>query len=149
MILADEHGRDNIGEIELALDGNGKFLGLRLKMLASIGAYIASDRQLLTPFGMIVTVSGVYDIPTAYVTIDAVLSNTNPTAPYRGAGRPEAIYLIERIIEVAAREIGIDPIELRRRNIVKPERDALPGSAGADLRLRRIRQEHGDRAGGL
>jgi carbon-monoxide dehydrogenase large subunit len=127
VILADEHGRDNIGEIELALDGNGKFLGLRLRMLASIGAYIASDRQLLTPFGMIVTVSGVYDIPTAYVTIDAVLSNTNPTAPYRGAGRPEAIYLMERIIEVAAREIGIDPIELRRRNIVKP--GAMPYSA--------------------
>src|ERR1700722_2382587 len=124
VILADEHGRDNIGEIELALDSNGKFLGLRLKMLASIGAYIASDRQVLTPFGMIVTVSGVYAIPAAYVTIDAVLSNTNPTAPYRGAGRPEAIYLMERIIEVAARELGIDPIELRRRNIVKPE--AMP-----------------------
>jgi aerobic carbon-monoxide dehydrogenase large subunit len=127
VILADEHGRDNIGEIELALDGNGKFLGLRLKMLASIGAYIASDRQLLTPFGMIVTVSGVYDIPTAYVSIDAVLSNTNPTAPYRGAGRPEAIYLMERIIEVAAREIGVDPIELRRRNIVTP--NAMPYKA--------------------
>jgi carbon-monoxide dehydrogenase large subunit len=124
VILADEHGRDNIGEIELALDSNGKFLGLRLKMLASIGAYIASDRQLLTPFGMIVTVSGVYAIPTAHVTIDAVLSNTNPTAPYRGAGRPEAIYLMERIIEVAARELGIDPIELRQRNIVSPE--AMP-----------------------
>jgi aerobic carbon-monoxide dehydrogenase large subunit len=124
VILADEHGRDNIGEIELALDGNGKFLGLRLRMLASIGAYIASDRQLLTPFGMIVTVSGVYAIPTAHVTIDAVLSNTNPTAPYRGAGRPEAIYLMERIIEVAARELGIDPIELRQRNIVSPE--AMP-----------------------
>ncbi len=121
VILADEHGRDNIGEIELALDSNGKFLGLRLRMLASIGAYIASDRQLLTPFGMIVTLSGVYDIPTAHVTIDAVLSNTNPTAPYRGAGRPEAIYLIERIIEAAAYELGIDPIELRRRNIIKPE----------------------------
>jgi carbon-monoxide dehydrogenase large subunit len=127
VILADEHGRDNIGEIELALDGNGKFLGLRLKMLASIGAYIASDRQLLTPFGQIVTVSGVYDIPTAYVTIDAVLSNTNPTAPYRGAGRPEAIYLMERIIEVAAREIGVDPIELRRRNVVQP--GAMPYKA--------------------
>jgi carbon-monoxide dehydrogenase large subunit len=120
VIMADEHGRDNIGEIELALDNQGKFLGLRLHMLASIGAYIASDRQLLTPFGMIVTLSGVYDIPTAYVTIDAVLSNTNPTAPYRGAGRPEAIYLMERIIEAAARELGIDPIELRRRNIIKP-----------------------------
>jgi carbon-monoxide dehydrogenase large subunit len=118
VLLADEHGRDNIGEIELALDSNGKFIGLRLQMLASIGAYIASDRQLLTPFGQIGTVTGVYDIPAAYVTIDAVLSNTSPTAPYRGAGRPEAIYLIERVIEAAARELGIDPIDLRRRNII-------------------------------
>ncbi len=127
VIMADEHGRDNIGEIELALDANGKFLGVRLHMLASIGAYIASDRQLLTPFGMIVTLTGVYDIPAAHVTIDAVLSNTNPTAPYRGAGRPEAIYLIERIIEAAAQELGIDPIELRQRNIVRPE--AIPYKA--------------------
>ena len=118
VILADEHGRDNIGDVALALDKDGRFLGVRLHMLASIGAYIASDRQLLTPFGMIGTVTGVYDIPAAYVNIDAVLSNTNPTAPYRGAGRPEAIYLIERIIEVAARELGVDPVELRRRNII-------------------------------
>jgi carbon-monoxide dehydrogenase large subunit len=127
VILADEHGRDNIGDVELALDANGKFLGLRLHMLASIGAYIASDRQLLTPFGQIVTLSGVYAIPAAHVTIDAVLSNTNPTAPYRGAGRPEAIYLMERIIEVAARELRIDPIELRRRNIIQPQ--AMPYKA--------------------
>jgi len=120
VIMADEHGRDNIGEISLALDAQGKILGLRLHMLASIGAYIASDRQLLTPFGMIITVTGVYDVPAAHLSIDAVLSNTNPTAPYRGAGRPEAIYLIERILEVAAKEIGIDPIELRRRNLITP-----------------------------
>ena len=124
VILADEHGRDNVGEIELALDAEGRFLGVRLHMLASIGAYIASDRQLLTPFGQIITLTGVYNIPAAHVTIDAVLSNTNPTAPYRGAGRPEAIYLIERIIEVAAAEMGIDPVELRRRNVVRPE--AIP-----------------------
>jgi carbon-monoxide dehydrogenase large subunit len=120
VILADEHGRDNIGEIELAFDDNAKIPGLRLHMLASIGAYIASDRQLLTPFGMIGTVVGVYDIPAAYISIDAVLSNTSPTAPYRGAGRPEAIYLIERAIEDAARELDLDPIELRRRNIISP-----------------------------
>ena len=87
-------------------------------MLASIGAYIASDRQLLTPFGQIGTVVGVYDIPAAYVTIDAVLSNTSPTAPYRGAGRPEAIYIIERAMQEAAAELQIDPIELRRRNVI-------------------------------
>jgi carbon-monoxide dehydrogenase large subunit len=70
VILADEHGRDNIGEIELAFDENAKILGLRLHMLASIGAYVASDRQLLTPFGMIGTVVGVYDVPAAYVSIE-------------------------------------------------------------------------------
>ena len=117
-VMADEHGRDNIGEIELALDKDGTFIGLRLNMQANLGAYVASDRQLLTPFGMIGTVIGVYRTPCAYVRIDAVLSNTNPTAPYRGAGRPEAIYLIERAIEAAAQEMGIDPIELRRRNII-------------------------------
>ncbi len=120
VILADEHGRDNIGEIELAFDDNAKIVGLRLHMLANVGAYIASDRQLLTPFGMIGTVVGVYDIPAAYVSIDAVLSNTSPTAPYRGAGRPEAIYLVERAIEDSARELNLDPIELRRRNIISP-----------------------------
>ncbi len=124
VILADEHGRDNIGDIELALDKDGKFLGVRMHMLANLGAYVGSDRQLLTPFGMIVTLTGVYDIPAAHVTIDAVLSNTNPTAPYRGAGRPEACYLIERIVEVAAHEMKVDPVELRRRNLIKPE--AMP-----------------------
>ncbi len=120
VIMADEHGRDNVGDIELALDENGKFLAIRLGMLASIGAYIASDRQLLTPFGQILTLTGVYNVPACHVTIDAVLSNTNPTAPYRGAGRPEAIYLLERIIEAAAEETGIDRIELRKRNLIQP-----------------------------
>jgi aerobic carbon-monoxide dehydrogenase large subunit len=119
-LLADEHGRDNVGEVELAFDGAGKLLGLRLRMLANIGAYIGSDRQLLTPFGQIGTVTGVYDIPAAHVTVEAVLSNTSPTAPYRGAGRPEAIYIIERAMQDAAEELGIDPIALRRRNIIPP-----------------------------
>jgi carbon-monoxide dehydrogenase large subunit len=129
VLMADEHGRDNVGTIELAFDADAKIIGLRLHMLASIGAYIASDRQLLTPFGQIGTVVGMYDIPAAYVTIDAVLSNTSPTAPYRGAGRPEAAYLIERAIEAAAHELKIDPIELRRRNVIPdakmPYRTAL------------------------
>src|SRR6516165_5539166 len=123
-VMADEHGRDNIGEIELALDKDDKFLALRLNMLANIGAYVGSDRNLLSPFGMIGTVLGVYRIPTAYINVVGVLSNTNPTAPYRGAGRPEAIYLIERLIDDAARELGVDRVELRRKNIL-PE-SALP-----------------------
>jgi aerobic carbon-monoxide dehydrogenase large subunit len=123
-VMADEHGRDNVGEIELALDKDNKFVALRLNMLANIGAYVGSDRNLLSPFGMIVTVLGVYRIPTAYINVVGVLSNTNPTAPYRGAGRPEAIYLIERLIDDTARELGLDRVELRRKNIL-PEA-ALP-----------------------
>src|SRR6202044_264820 len=68
-----------------------------------------------------ITLTGVYHVPACHVTIDAVLSNTNPTAPYRGAGRPEAIYLMERVIEAAADELGIDRIELRKRNVIRPE----------------------------
>lgn len=117
-LLADEHGRDNVGEVSLAFDAQGKLLGLRLHMLANVGAYIPSDRQLLTPFGQIQTITGVYDIPAAHVLVDAVISNTSPTAPYRGAGRPEAIYIIERAMQEAAEELGIDPIELRRRNLI-------------------------------
>ena len=123
-VMADEHGRDNIGEITLALDKDNKFVALKLEMLANIGAYVGSDRNLLSPFGMIGTVLGVYRIPTAYINVIGVLSNTNPTAPYRGAGRPEAIYLIERLIDDAARELGVDRVELRRKNIL-PE-SALP-----------------------
>ncbi len=119
-LLADEHGRDNVGEISLAFDAQGRLLGLRLHVLANIGAYVGSDRQLLTPFGQIVTVTGVYDVPAAHCVVDGVLSNTSPTAPYRGAGRPEAIYLIERAMQDAAGQIGIDPIELRRRNMIPP-----------------------------
>jgi carbon-monoxide dehydrogenase large subunit len=117
-VMADEHGRDNIGEIELALDADNRFIGLRLRMLCNIGAYVGSDRNLLSPFGMIGTVIGVYSIPVAYVHLTGLLSNTNPTAPYRGAGRPEAIYLIERMIDDVARELMVDRVELRRKNLI-------------------------------
>ena len=123
-VMADEHGRDNVGEITLALDEDNRFVALKLEMLANIGAYVGSDRNLLSPFGMIGTVLGVYLIPKAYINVVGVLSNTNPTAPYRGAGRPEAIYLIERLIDDAARELGVDRVELRRKNML-PE-SALP-----------------------
>ena len=123
-VMADEHGRDNIGEIELALDKDNKFTALRLNMIANIGAYVGSDRNLLSPFGMIGTVLGVYLIPKAYINVVGVLSNTNPTAPYRGAGRPEAIYLIERLVDDLARELGVDRVELRRQNML-PE-SSLP-----------------------
>src|SRR5438067_1859378 len=119
-IQADEHARDNISEAELALDANGKFIGLRVKTYANVGAYISSERNLLATFGNVGTLTGVYDIPAAYVAVLAVMANTNGTAPYRGAGRPEATYVIERLIDDAARELGRDPVELRRINLIPP-----------------------------
>jgi len=117
-IQADEHARDNISEAELGLDANGKFVGLRVRTFANVGAYISSERNLLATFGNVGTLAGVYDIPAAHVAVLAVMANTNGTAPYRGAGRPESTYVIERLIDDAARELGHDPVELRRINLI-------------------------------
>ncbi len=121
-ILADEHARDNITEAELGLDKDGKFVGLRVKTYANVGAYISSERNLLATFGNVGTLTGVYDIPAAHVGVLAVMANTNGTAPYRGAGRPEATYVIERLIDDAARELGHDPVELRSKNMIPTAR---------------------------
>lgn len=117
-ILADEHGRDNVTDVELALDRDGTFLALRARTFANIGAYLSSDRNLLSIFTSVPALVGVYAFPAAHAQVTAVITNTNATAPYRGAGRPEAIYCIERIIDDAARELGHDPVELRRKNLI-------------------------------
>jgi len=117
-IPADEHARDNVTDAELALDAQGRFLALRVRTLANVGAYVSSDRNLLATFSNIVTLVGVYTFPAAHVQVLSVLSNTNSTAPYRGAGRPEATYVLERLIDDAARELGLDRVELRRRNLI-------------------------------
>src|SRR6266403_4030798 len=121
-IQADEHARDNVSDAELALDREGKFLGLRVKTLANVGAYISSERNLLATFGNVGTLTGTYDIPAGHVAVLAVMANTNGTAPYRGAGRPESTYVIERLIDDAARELGRDPVELRRINLIPPQK---------------------------
>jgi aerobic carbon-monoxide dehydrogenase large subunit len=121
-IQADEHARDNVTDAELALDKDGRFLGLRVKTLANVGAYISSERNLLATFGNVGTLVGTYDIPAAYVGVYAIMANTNGTAPYRGAGRPEATYVIERLIDDAARELGFDRVELRAKNLIPPEK---------------------------
>src|SRR5436190_12495620 len=117
-ILADEHARDNVSDAELALDADGRFLGMRVHTLANVGAYVSSDRNLLATFSNIATLVGVYMFPVAHVQVTSVLTNTNSTAPYRGAGRPEATYVIERLIDDAARELDVDAVDLRRRNLV-------------------------------
>ena len=123
-LLADEHGRDLIADVELALGDHGSFVGLRVRTISNIGAYLSSDRNLLATFANLPTMVGTYAIPTAHVHMTAVFSNQNPTAPYRGAGRPEAIYVIERIIDDAARELKFDRISLRRQNLIPSE--AMP-----------------------
>ncbi|MBT6909940.1 MAG: xanthine dehydrogenase family protein, partial [Rhodospirillaceae bacterium] len=123
-ILADEHARDNISEAELALDADNRILALRVRTLANVGAYVSSDRNLLATFTNVSTLVGVYDIAAAHVHVSCVMSNSNGTAPYRGAGRPEAMYVIERLLDDAARELNLDPIDLRRKNIITA--DAMP-----------------------
>jgi carbon-monoxide dehydrogenase large subunit len=119
--LSDYQGRDLVSECELALDADGTFIGLRGSNLSNLGAYAASTIPLRKGLGIM---SGLYRIPAAYFRGRAVMSNTPPTAPYRSAGRPEAMFIIERIIDVAAQQTGIDRIELRRRNLIRP--DELP-----------------------
>jgi aerobic carbon-monoxide dehydrogenase large subunit len=119
--LSDYQGRDLVSDTELALDGEGTFLALRGSNLSNIGAYAASIVPLRKGVGII---SGLYRIPSAHFRARAVLSNTPPTIPYRSAGRPEAIFVIERLIDIAADLHGFDPIELRRKNLIRP--DELP-----------------------
>jgi aerobic carbon-monoxide dehydrogenase large subunit len=119
--LSDYAGRDLWTHAELALDQDGNFLALRSENIANIGTHTVS----YVPLARGPTVhNGVYDMPVAHVTSKAMLTNTTATASYRGAGRPESMFLIERLVDVAAAEIGIDRIELRRRNLIAP--DAIP-----------------------
>jgi carbon-monoxide dehydrogenase large subunit len=114
--LSDAQARDNAIEAELALDKDGVFLGLRVKSLVAIGAYL---QHAMPAFMMNAgTLAGVYRTPAIHVDITGVFSNTNPMRPYRGNGRPEAAYVIERMVELAARQTGIDAAELRRKNYI-------------------------------
>jgi len=112
--VTDEHGRDNVSTAELALDANGKFLALRVAITLNVGAYL-TPRSAGPGTNNVGGVAGVYTTPAIHVQTTGVFSNTTPTGPYRGAGRPEATYAIERVIDVAALELKIDPVELRRR----------------------------------
>jgi carbon-monoxide dehydrogenase large subunit len=122
--LADEHGRDCAFEIALALDAAHRFLALRAQKTDDAGAYVSSDRNLLPGFANLGSLVGMYAIPAAHVRVTTRFSHRNPIAPYRGSGRPEAIYALERLIDDCARELGADRVELRRRNLVPPQ--AMP-----------------------
>lgn len=118
--LVDAHGRDNVAEAEMAMDSEGRFLGLRVKLIANLGAY-AHQVGPLIPFVGATMSTGVYDIQALDVSILGVYTNTVPLDAYRGAGRPEAAYLIEKLVDACAREVKLTPHEIRRRNFIKPE----------------------------
>ena len=115
--LSDANARDLVSEGELALDKNGKFLALRVHNIANVGAYVQSGGES-SPVANLGSLAGVYIIPAIHVDVTAVLTNTHPVRPYRGNGRPEAAFVIERLIDIAADELQIDAAELRRRNII-------------------------------
>ena len=121
--LSDAQARDNHTKAALALDKDGNFLGLRVKTYAAIGAYLQSGADG-TPVGNLGTLAGVYTTPAIHVDVTAVFTNTHPVRPYRGNGRPEAAYIIERLIDIAADQLKIDPVDIRRRNIIPTS--ALP-----------------------
>jgi carbon-monoxide dehydrogenase large subunit len=122
--LSDNHARDAFSEVELALDERGKFLALRVRHLANMGAYIGPIGANIQTVNLTRCLPGMYDIPRIDMGTRCVFTNTTPTAPYRGAGRPEANFILERVVDEAARVIGIDPVRLRRRNFIKPS--AMP-----------------------
>jgi carbon-monoxide dehydrogenase large subunit len=119
--MSDAHGRDHVTRIELATDLDGKFLAIRTRTLANMGAYLSTFAPSIPTYLHGTLMAGNYATPQIYVNVRAVFTNTVPVDAYRGAGRPEATFQIERVIDKAARELGIDPVEIRRRNFVKPE----------------------------
>ncbi|MEI6574376.1 MAG: xanthine dehydrogenase family protein molybdopterin-binding subunit [Alphaproteobacteria bacterium] len=117
--LSDAHGRDHISHAELALDDKGKILGLRVQTKANLGAYLSTFSSCVPTYLYAPLLSGQYDIPAIYAEVEGIYTTTAPVDAYRGAGRPEATFLIERIIEKAARETGTDPATFRRKNFIK------------------------------
>ncbi len=116
--LVDAHGRDHVTSASLALDANGKILGMKVKTIANLGAYMSTFSSSVPTYLYATLLSGQYDIPAIYAEVDAVYTNTAPVDAYRGAGRPEATFVVERLIEEAARQLKLDPAELRRRNFI-------------------------------
>ncbi len=121
---SDAHGRDHVTDAELALDEEGNFLALRVDTLANMGAYLSTFAPAIPTYMSAVLLAGVYATPLIHSRVRAVFTNTVPVDALRGAGRPEASYTLERLVDRAARETGADPVELRRRNFIKP--DAFP-----------------------
>ena len=129
--LSDTQGRDHVTKAELALDRDGRFLGLRVHTTANLGAYLSNYSPFVATDCGTIMLAGVYRTPAIHVQVTGVFTNTVPIDAYRGAGRPEAIYAVERLVDFAARQTGMDPADLRRRNFIPP--DAMPFRTGMGL----------------
>ena len=117
--LSDAHGRDHLTHAEMAMDDKGKILGLRVHTKANLGAYLSTFSSCVPTYLYAPLLSGQYDIPAIYAEVDGIYTNTAPVDAYRGAGRPEATFVVERLMEVAARELGMDPAQFRRKNFIR------------------------------
>jgi carbon-monoxide dehydrogenase large subunit len=117
--LADAHGRDHVTHAEMAFGDDGKITGLKVKTVANLGAYMSTFASSIPTYLYATLLSGQYDIPAIFCEVDAVYTNTVPVDAYRGAGRPEATFVVERLVEVGARELGLDPADLRKKNFIK------------------------------
>src|SRR5262245_40969096 len=117
--VSDAHGRDHVTIAELAMDKDGKFLGMRVKTTANMGAYLSTFASCIPTILYATLLAGQYTTPVIYCEVTAVFTNTTPVDAYRGAGRPEATYVVERLVETAAREMKLDPAEIRRRNFIR------------------------------
>jgi len=143
--LTDAHGRDHCSTAELALDRDGKFLALRVMTTANMGAYLSTFAPCIPTILYATLLAGQYATPQIHCQVRAVFTNTAPVDAYRGAGRPEATYLLERIVERAARELGLDPAELRRRNFIRQFPYATPvgltyDTGDYEATLKRVRE---------
>ncbi|TIW04833.1 MAG: xanthine dehydrogenase family protein molybdopterin-binding subunit, partial [Mesorhizobium sp.] len=116
--LADAHGRDHVSTVEMAFDKDNRITGLKVDTIANIGAYMSLFSSCVPTYLYATLLSGQYNIPAIHANVRAVYTNTAPVDAYRGAGRPEATYVLERMMETAARELGVSPAELRRRNFI-------------------------------
>ncbi|WP_425046116.1 xanthine dehydrogenase family protein molybdopterin-binding subunit [Primorskyibacter sp. S87] len=130
--LTDCHGRDHVTKIELACEKDGTFIAFRTETMANVGAYLSNFSTATPTFLHGTLMAGNYTVPNVYVNVKAVFTNTVPVDAYRGAGRPEATYSIERVIDMAARELGMDPLEIRRKNFVKPDQYPFASAAGLE-----------------
>jgi carbon-monoxide dehydrogenase large subunit len=148
--LSDVMGRDHVTEAQLALDAEQRIIGLKVETKAAMGAYLNLFAPFIPTGAALKVLPGVYDVKKLVYRVKGVLTNTTPVDAYRGAGRPESIYLIERLIDATARDLGVEPTELRRRNFIRPEAMPFATAAGETYdtgEFARIMDTAMDRAG--